>query len=812
MNPQSPNVMALVERCNQLVAQGEMAAAVQACQRWMQDYEGQRHCAVAAFHLGLLLRLQNDLPAAAAAYHEALRINPFVWQARVNLGLLQEARGSRALALSTWQQAMMEDAGQCALLNHTGRVLEENKLLDSAELALRRSLALDTMQSSVVQHWAHLRAKQCRWPVLPAVMDVLGRVRSTDELTLDVGPFGALALIDEPARQLQATRHWLEGRPELQSVVAHKWAQRDGDSSDASQKRLRVGYLSGDFRLHAVGMLAAPLLESHNRDQVEVFMLDYTPAGHEGDLRHRLLAASEHHVALQALSDAQSVALIVSLKLDVLVDLTGLTAGARLAIVAVKPAPVVVSYLGFIGSMGLPAVDYVLTDRFAYTDAMAAASIEKPLYFPGCYQINEVRSINAAPSRESQGLPENAFVFCAFSNSYKITPEVFALWMQVLHQVPGSVLWLLQDNLAVPTNLRREAQVAGIDGARLVFAGRVSPAGYLARYGCADLFLDTSPYGAGLTASDALYAGLPVLTCPGQSFVSRMAGSLLTALSLPELIAPSKAAYVASAVKLAVDPVRIAELKMYLLTEGRSSDVFNPQVWVEKWEAMLRSISLPPREIKPIATQSKTMNSSPKIPAKRTFLHVGCGPATQAHTTAGFNQPEWQEVRLDVDASVYPDVVGTMTDMRAVATGTMDAVFSSHNIEHLYAHEVPVALAEFVRVLNEDGVAVVVCPNLQEAAKMVAEDRLLETAYESPAGAVTPFDMIYSHRAFTHRDKPHWAHHCGFTKSTLQATLLANGFKTVGVIAVNFELRAIASKQLLDTAGIQQLAHAFLNR
>lgn len=604
MNSPLPNVMALVERCNQQVAQGQVAAAVQAYQQWMQDYQGQRHCAVAAFHLGLLLRLQNDLPAAAAAYQEALRMHPFLWQARVNLGLIQEAQGHRALALTTWQQVMTEDAGQCALLNHTGRVLEENKQLDLAEAVLRRSLALDTTQGAVVQHWAHLRAKQCRWPVLPAVMDAQGRMRSTQELALDVGPFGALALLDDPQAQLLATRHWLVQRPQLQSVVAHEWPHRDWDSSSASPKRLRVGYLSGDFRLHAVGMLAAPLLEHHNRDQMEVFLLDYTPTGHEGDLRRRLLAASEHHVALQAFSDAQAVALIVSLKLDVLVDLTGLTAGARLGIVSAKPAPIVVSYLGFIGSMGLPTVDYVLTDRFSYTDAMAAASIEKPLYFPGCYQINEARSMGAVPSRASQGLPEHAFVFCAFSNSYKITPEVFALWMQVLHQVPGSVLWLLQDNPAVPNNLRREAQAAGIDDARLVFAGRVAPADYLARYACADLLLDTAPYGAGLTASDALYAGLPVLTCPGQSFVSRMAGSLLTALGLPELIAPSQAAYVAIAVKLALDPVRIVALKTYLLTEGRSSDVFNPQAWVKKWEAMLARISLPPERNKPVTNTS----------------------------------------------------------------------------------------------------------------------------------------------------------------------------------------------------------------
>ena len=194
----------------------------------------------------------------------------------------------------------------------------------------------------------------------------------------------------------------------------------------------------------------------------------------------------------------------------------------------------------------------------------------------------------------------------------------------------------------------------------------------------------------------------------------------------------------------------------------------------------------------------------------RTLLHVGCGPKYKQQTSAGFNSDDWSEIRLDVDSTVNPDVLGSMTDMSTVASESMDAVFSSHNIEHLYPHEVPVALAEIVRVLKPDGFLVVVCPDLQAAAKLIAEDRMFETAYESPAGPVTPFDMVYSHRSYTHRDKPHQAHHSGFSKSTLQGTLLANGFKTAGALSSGWQLHAIASKQLLNNEELQALAAQYL--
>lgn len=576
----------LIQQCDAWRNAGQPDLAVMAYRAWLTTHSSESD-AVAAFNLGVLLREGNDLHGALQAYQQALNLSSRLYQARVNLGLVLEAMGQHALALAVWRDGALEPQGQTQLLNQMGRLLESQKQLPQAEAALRQSLALDPHQPAVVQHWAYLRARQCRWPAVQPVMGLDGAVRDTADLMQDVGPFAVMALSDDPALLRTTTQRWLEARGWMQQIAialppAKPW--RDGNV----HRRLRVGYLSCDFRMHAVGMLAAPLLENHNRDKVEVFALDDTQPGHEGTLRQRLLDAVEHHVPLQALTEHQAAEKIASLNLDVLVDLTGMTAGARLGIVARKPAHRVVSYLGFMGSMAMPAVDHVLVDAFAMPPALMSHFSETPLYHPACYQVNErSRDVGRIPTRLQLGLPEDAFVFCAFSNNYKLTPEIFAVWMRILARVPNSVLWLLEDNPSVPANLRREAAAAGIDPQRLLFAGRLAPPDYLARFACADLMLDTSPYGAGLTASDALWMGLPMVTCPGRPLASRMAGSLLTALNLPELIADNLQSYEDLAVTLGLDKHRTQSLRTYLDSQGRQSALFSPEQWVQQWEIML---------------------------------------------------------------------------------------------------------------------------------------------------------------------------------------------------------------------------------
>jgi predicted O-linked N-acetylglucosamine transferase (SPINDLY family) len=308
-------------------------------------------------------------------------------------------------------------------------------------------------------------------------------------------------------------------------------------------------------------------------------------------MRQRVLAAMDHHLPIHTLSDEQAAQLIRQNEIDILVDLTGLTAGSRFNILAYKPAPIQVSYLGLVGTCGIPEVDYILADRFVFPKELKPHFVEKPLYLPNVYQVNDSkRVIGETPSRESCGLPEDAFVYCSFNGSYKITPEVFACWIRILNRVQNSVLWLGADNQWARENLRNEVVRQGIDASRLIFAEKAPPAKYLARYRVADLFLDTSPYNAGTTASDALWAGLPVLTCPGRSFASRMAGALLTAVNMGELITHSLAEYEEKAVSLANNVKDYQLIRKRLEQEREHSTLFDAPRLVRDLEGIFEGL------------------------------------------------------------------------------------------------------------------------------------------------------------------------------------------------------------------------------
>lgn len=587
MSPQT--VGQLLDTGNELLTINANEQAIALYGQWLTTHRTQDDGAV-AFNLGVLLSNQGKLNDALAAYQLALQLNSRLYQARINLGLTLEKMGLHGLAIAVWRDGALEPSEQTQLLNQIGRLLENQKHLAMAEGVLRQSLALNPHQPAVVQHWAYLRARQCKWPALQPIMGLDSEIRPSEELIMDVGPFASMALCDRPEKLKAIASRWVKERG-LDTMQKYH-----GPAASATplkeNRRIRVGYLSSDFRMHAVGMLAAPLFENHDKSKFEIFALDDTPSGHDGNVRERLLKAVEHHLPLQGLSEPDAAEKIYTLNLDILVDLTGMTAGARLGILARKPAPRTVSYIGFMGTMGMEAVDFILVDQHAMTSQMTPHFSETALLHPGCYQINEaVRDASQPPTRASQGLPEDAFVYCAFSNSYKITPEVFAVWMKVLSDVPASVLWLLADNESNSEQLRQQAQRHGVSSDRLIFAPRVSPQDYLARYACADLMLDSYPYGAGLTASDCLWMGLPILTCPGHVLASRMATSLLHALELDQqLVCGSWSEYQEKAIQISQQPQLARDIKQQLLTQGRSSDLFNPSLWVTQWENVITNM------------------------------------------------------------------------------------------------------------------------------------------------------------------------------------------------------------------------------
>jgi predicted O-linked N-acetylglucosamine transferase (SPINDLY family) len=536
----------LFDYAGQLERDGQRELAAVLYQTWLSRNKTGDD-ALVYFNLGAMLAGVGDAEGAKSAYTRAIELRPGFIQPHFNLGLIHERQNQTQLAIGEWLHVVNQASADSQIerpllqlaLNNLGRVHENNRQYAQALTFLSRSLELEPAQPDVLHHWIFLRARQCAWPVYAPMPGV-----DHDMLHRSTSALAMISLSDEPEAQLAAARRYVEKSAHLNVPVL--------DVPDTyGHRKIRVGYLSSDFCLHPVAMLTAELFELHDRERFEVHGFCWSRED-GSDLRARVIGAMDQFHRLHTLSDEAAAKLIREQEIDVLVDLQGQTLGARPGILAYRPAPIQITYLGLPATTGLPFIDYVIADRFLIPETHAPYYSEKPLYLPDVYQVSDRRRACApVPSRAQCGLPEDAFVFCSFSNNYKYTPEMFAVWMNILRRVPDSVLWLLADNPWAEANLRQEAAKHGMDASRLIFASRVSPAEYLARYGTADLFLDSFPFNAGTTANDALWMGLPVLTLTGNCFASRMAGALLTAAGLPELITRDLSEYEEKAVALA---------------------------------------------------------------------------------------------------------------------------------------------------------------------------------------------------------------------------------------------------------------------
>jgi protein O-GlcNAc transferase len=416
---------------------------------------------------------------------------------------------------------------------------------------------------------AHCRAELCRWEGLAELhASVAKDLSAAGGETMNA--FAALSIPLSPLAQLHVAQRWAG---DLAPPVRPPPTPRQKSNAAA---RLRLGYVSSDFRKHAMTSLLTEVWERHDRARLETFAYSLVPP-EPSAFGARVAGAFEHFVDVSAQPAAGIARRIRSDGVDVLVDLNGYTTHAKSEIFALRPAPLQISWLGYLGTLGAPWYDYVLTDRFVAPAALQPFFTERFLYLPDCYCPSDTRRTvaEAVPSRAACGLPERGRVFCCFNNSYKILPEVFAVWMRLLAATPGSVLWLAPGNATAKTSLRREAQARGVDPERLVFAARVSLPEHLARHAHAELFLDTSPYNAGTTANDALFMGVPVLTCSGASMVSRVAGSQLRAIGLPELVTTSLEEYEALALKLAAESELLAAYRARLATNRNTHPLFD---------------------------------------------------------------------------------------------------------------------------------------------------------------------------------------------------------------------------------------------
>jgi predicted O-linked N-acetylglucosamine transferase (SPINDLY family) len=427
---------------------------------------------------------------------------------------------------------------------------------------------------------ALLRAKlqACDWQGLPEQWQSAREEMRAGKPVLT--PMVATALCEEPEDQLLASRILASVRFSARTPF---WT-----GERYRHERIRLAYVSADFHAHATAALTAGLFENHDKTRFETFAISF--GRHDGSaMRKRVESAFEHFLDVQDKSDLAIAQLIRESEIDIAVDLKGYTDDSRPGIFAHRPAPLQASFLGFPATMGGSYIDYIIADAVVIPPEDRVHYSEKVVHLPHSYQPNDRARERPAASRTraEAGLPDDGFVFCCFNNVYKITPGVFAVWMRLLRDVPGSVLWLLEDNDTAMRNLKREAGGHGIEPERLIFAPRATPEAHLARHRLADLFLDTAPYNAHTTASDALWMGLPLVTCAGRTFPSRVAAGLLRAVGLPELVTSSAVEYEDLARALAHDPERLASLKTKLEKNRETAPLFDTARYTRNLESAL---------------------------------------------------------------------------------------------------------------------------------------------------------------------------------------------------------------------------------
>ncbi len=429
----------------------------------------------------------------------------------------------------------------------------------------------------------------------PMAQPFIDMARSDEKGTL---AFYFLTIADDPAAQLLMARHDI--RTLGTAGVPALWQGQRYQHS-----KIRLAYLSADFYEHATAYLMAELFERHDRSRFEVSAFSFG-LDDGSPMRRRLVKAFDRFTDVSRLTDREVAEELRKAEIDIAVDLKGHTEFARPRILSYRPAPIQVNYLGYPGTTGADFMDYVVVDPFVVPSAQQPNFTEKLVHLPDSYQVNDrYRAIGAlTPARADLGLPEKGFVFCSFNNSYKLTPAYFDVWMRLLKAIPHSVLWLLGDNVWAMANLRREAEARGVSPERLVFAPRTNLADHLARQKAADLFLDTLPVSAHTTASDALWAGLPVLTCAGTGFAARVAGSLLNAVGLPELVTASPEEYERLALQLARQPAELARLREKLAQNRLIAPLFDTEryrahleaAYLEMWSIWQRGD--PPRRLR----------------------------------------------------------------------------------------------------------------------------------------------------------------------------------------------------------------------
>lgn len=553
----------------------------------------QPNFAEAWFNLGVAWQSQSDNLQAKAAYERALAINPQYAEAHNGLGTILETQGHGKAAIDSYQRALAINRNYIDawfnLANVQHRLSQDHAAIESYREVLvlnpNHAKALDGLIGALLQtgQWTELES-------LTAQLWQVAQNRISQNLPSEVSPLSTLYLPFTAAQQQAiASDHAQTIRRQVTELHSQLNFDRTRQQNRENLK-IRLGYVSGDYRNHAVAHLMLRLFELHDRNRFEVFAYSLSPDD-GSEYRQKLMADCDRFRDVYNLSPREIARLINADQIDIAIDLAGYTEHAMPEVFALRPAPIQINYLGYPGTLGADYIDYIITDRVIVPPELAVFMTEQCLYLPDSYQINDRWEPPTESSPKSQwGLPEDAFIYCCFNKAQKIEPTIFAAWMRILRQVPKSVLWLLQDSPEFETRLKAAATAQGVERDRLIFAPRLPKHLHMQRHQCADLFLDTLYYNAHTTASDALRAGVPLVTVLGETFAGRVAASLLTAIGLPEAIAPNLAAYERLAVELGQDPTKYARLKQKLLENLPTTSLFDSQRTVKNLESTYNQV------------------------------------------------------------------------------------------------------------------------------------------------------------------------------------------------------------------------------
>jgi len=532
--------------------------------------------AVLLLNKGIFNLRENDLYTALSSFEEALKNNPDCYEAHSNIGSILMLLNNITGALTSFNNALHINPNFVDALYSRANIYMKLGKYDNAFIDFNNAMVVNPQYPDLLSSYLSVKMQTCNWENYYKEKEKLKNNILKNNLVCS--PFHLLSLFDNPELHLLAACNFAKSEMSCDNKLGNI-------SYPIKNKKIKIGYFSADFHNHATSYLMVEIFELHNKDIFEIYAFSFGPNSND-EMRVRISSACDKFIDIANKSDYEIGLLCRDLKINIAIDLKGYTGGQRCSIFAKRCAPIQINYLGYPGTLGSKNYDYIIADKILIPEEEHSNFTEKIIYLPNCYQPNDSNKIisNIKTTKADHNLPLDSFVFCSFNNSFKILPETFIIWLNILKNKSNSVLWLIDDNITAVNNLRRFTLDYGVNPERVIFAKRTDLPTHLERHLHADLFLDTFPYNAHTTASDSLWTGLPVLTCSGRSFASRVSASLLNSCGLTNFITYSFEDFENKAIELANNPEIIKKAKEFLKINNKKSTLFNSNLFTMNLE------------------------------------------------------------------------------------------------------------------------------------------------------------------------------------------------------------------------------------